>query len=114
MTAASLRETARLAANKGIWGALGIGDFYYELGVQLIQVSSKPTQSQFTDSPTIPSPTDGLAGSRASRGRGAPALPNRRACPAYTLERKRGEAMPLPSPGAPRARAEGDEWVGGG
>ena len=72
LTAANLRDTARLAANKGIWGALGIGDFYYELGVQLIQVSSKPTQSQFTDSPTIPSPTDGLAGSRASRGRGAP------------------------------------------
>jgi len=27
-----------LASNKGFWGALGMGDFYYELGVQLVQV----------------------------------------------------------------------------
>jgi hypothetical protein len=27
-----------LAANKGLWGALGMGDFYYQLGVQIIQV----------------------------------------------------------------------------
>lgn len=26
-------------ANKGFWGALGMGDFFYELGVQLTQVS---------------------------------------------------------------------------
>uniref|UniRef100_A0A7S4HBP0 Vacuolar-sorting protein SNF8 n=2 Tax=Guillardia theta TaxID=55529 RepID=A0A7S4HBP0_GUITH len=27
-----------LASNKGFWGALGMGDFYYELGIQMIQV----------------------------------------------------------------------------
>jgi ESCRT-II complex subunit VPS22 len=27
-----------LASNKGMWGALGMGDFYYELGIQMIQV----------------------------------------------------------------------------
>lgn len=26
------------ASNKGLWGALGMGDFYYELGIQMIQV----------------------------------------------------------------------------
>ena len=25
-------------AQKGFWGALGMGDFYYELGVQLVEV----------------------------------------------------------------------------
>lgn len=30
------------AANKGFWGALGMGDFYYELGVQLVEVSQRP------------------------------------------------------------------------
>ena len=27
-----------LASTKGVWGALGMGDFYYELGIQMIQV----------------------------------------------------------------------------
>lgn len=27
-----------LASKKGMWGALGMGDFYYELGIQMIQV----------------------------------------------------------------------------
>jgi len=30
-----------LASNKGLWGALGMGDFYYQLGVQMIQVCMK-------------------------------------------------------------------------